>query len=92
MIRPLPICIGCAHFNQSEPGVMRCAAFPTGIPVEIAEGSVVHRREYPGDQGLRYEPRRVRHESNIMILKSTDYDANRRRNAYNDWDIEEEAS
>ena len=91
MVRALPICIGCAHFDQSEPAAMRCSAFPQGIPLDIAEGKVVHRKGYEGDHGLRYEPRRVRNESNIMVLKANEYDTSRRY-AYSDWSIEEEAS
>jgi hypothetical protein len=35
---------------------MRCAAFPEGIPAAIAEGSFVHTEEFPGDNGLRFDP------------------------------------
>ena len=56
MYDPLPICVGCVHFDgESSPPA--CAAFPAGIPKAIWEGDVVHRVAYEGDQGLRYAPR-----------------------------------
>ncbi len=33
-----------------------CAAFPDGIPDEIAYGSNLHLRPFPGDHGITYEP------------------------------------
>ena len=32
-----------------------CAAYPNGIPPEIAYGNVLHRQPYPKDQGIQYE-------------------------------------
>lgn len=32
-----------------------CAAFPDGIPEDIYPGGFDHRREYPGDHGIRFE-------------------------------------
>lgn len=32
-----------------------CAAFPDGIPEEIAYGDNLHTRPYPGDHGIQYE-------------------------------------
>jgi hypothetical protein len=33
-----------------------CAAFPNGIPEEIAYGPNLHIAPYPGDNGIQYEP------------------------------------
>lgn len=33
-----------------------CAAFPNGIPKEIAFGDNPHTDPYPGDNGIQYEP------------------------------------
>jgi hypothetical protein len=34
-----------------------CEAFPGGIPYEIQLGDFDHNYPYPGDNGLRYQPR-----------------------------------
>ena len=33
-----------------------CAAFPNGIPIEIAFGGNDHTSPYEGDNGIQYEP------------------------------------
>ena len=33
-----------------------CAAFPKGIPLEIWNGENDHAQEFPGDNGIRFEP------------------------------------
>jgi len=32
-----------------------CAAFPDGIPNEIAYGKNKHAKPFPGDHGIQYE-------------------------------------
>jgi len=32
-----------------------CTAFPDGIPYEIAYGSNLHLKPFPGDHGIQYE-------------------------------------
>ncbi len=47
------LCIACVHRHGAD-----CTAFPQGIPSEILFEGYDHRREYPGDHGIRFEVRR----------------------------------
>lgn len=62
MLTPKCFTRHCIHFQgvrqpdgteSSERPV--CAAFPNGIPDEIAYGSNLHKTPVPGDRGIRYE-------------------------------------
>ena len=48
-----PICNRCRHCR----GYGKCAAFPDRIPDAILNGEHDHREPYPGDNGIRFEPR-----------------------------------
>jgi hypothetical protein len=53
----IPQCINCKHLK--EPGAkdgFRCSAFPDGIPAEIRWNRRDHRKPYPGDHGIHFEP------------------------------------
>ena len=50
-----PLCIGCKHLHDGEWG-LPCDAFPNGIPEEIIGGEHDHRRPYPGDGSILFEP------------------------------------
>jgi hypothetical protein len=50
----LGICHSCAHRR----GLRSCDAF-TEIPVEILVGDKDHRLPYPGDNGIRYQPKEI---------------------------------
>jgi hypothetical protein len=53
----VPQCFDCKHlapWNPKEPP--HCAAFPDGIPLRILRNEQDHRKEYPGDHGVRFEP------------------------------------
>lgn len=52
-------CLTCVHFHEKglPGGFSGCEAFPEGIPFEIQTGDVDHSRPYPGDNGIRYEPK-----------------------------------
>ncbi|OJW20446.1 MAG: hypothetical protein BGO49_04355 [Planctomycetales bacterium 71-10] len=50
-----PICLRCRHFVDDRRWT--CAAFPRGIPGPILVMEADHREPYPGDGGIRFEPR-----------------------------------
>lgn len=50
-----PPCSTCKHRDPASPS--RCRAFPNGIPTQILLAKHDHRRPFPGDRGIRYEPR-----------------------------------
>lgn len=54
--RPAPACFECVHFRGRTEAGPTCEAFPGGIPDDIYFGGVDHRRPYPGDRGVRWEP------------------------------------
>jgi len=45
-------CRYCVHQRRGR----GCHAFPNGIPDEILGGDYDHRRPYPGDGGIQFEP------------------------------------
>lgn len=49
-----PMCSWCNRFNGYEP-IMTCRAYPEGIPQEIINNLVDHRKPYKGDHGIQYE-------------------------------------
>jgi hypothetical protein len=49
---------GVRHLDEEvgEPSEVNfCSAFPDGIPDEIAYGSNLHTKPFPGDHGFLYE-------------------------------------
>lgn len=53
-----PQCNDCKH--QHEPDGRRgifCDAFPDGVPLDIAFNIHDHTGPYPGDMGIRFEPK-----------------------------------
>ena len=53
-----PVCVLCKHLESatlSDPP-LRCAAFPEGVPAEVAAGKDDHTSSLPGDRGIRFEP------------------------------------
>jgi hypothetical protein len=62
----IPSCFDrdCKHFigvKQDEDGELServvCKAFPDGIPDEIAYGTNLHLKPFPGDNGIQFEKR-----------------------------------
>ena len=52
----LPSCAFCQRLSANRAGTWCCRAFPGGIPAALIEGRFDHRRPFPGDQGIRFEP------------------------------------
>jgi hypothetical protein len=54
---PLSPCQTCKHYYQNNPDdLLVCEAFPDGIPDPILSGEDDHRRTFPGDHGIVFEP------------------------------------
>ncbi len=47
-------CDLCKHINSDA---ISCKAFPEGIPIMILSNQVAHTKPYPGDKGIRFEPK-----------------------------------
>lgn len=52
-------CEVCAHYRQpkNNPWRLCCDAFPDGIPDDIVMEKHDHRKPFPGDNGILYEPK-----------------------------------
>lgn len=51
----VPQCLGCKRLVK---GSLKCEAFPDRIPDPILLNEHDHRRPYPGDGGVLFEPRK----------------------------------
>jgi hypothetical protein len=52
-------CEVCAHYRHAkyDPWRLCCDAFPDGIPREIRIEQHDHRKPFPGDNGILFEPK-----------------------------------
>ena len=54
------MCLECVHLldddEENPDAAPACEAFPGGIPDEIIRQGFDHRLEFPGDNGIRFEP------------------------------------
>jgi len=50
-----PACFDCLHFRGMVQGVVRCTAFPNGIPQELTTSRVMHNVPFPGDHGIQFK-------------------------------------
>lgn len=67
-IGPAPMCCFCKHLIENDEGRDACKAFPEGIPDEIYLEYYDHRKEFPGDKGIMFEPVEKRYVERINIL------------------------
>jgi hypothetical protein len=50
-------CLNCAHVMRPiRDRILRCEAFPEGVPDIIFRNEHDHRKPYRGDHGVRWEP------------------------------------
>lgn len=61
MTMGISMCWACKHSRGDSDeidGILTgtCDAFPDGIPLEIYAGGFDHRKEFAGDNGVRFEP------------------------------------
>ncbi len=57
MTLPVVQCASCKHFDRENRRSNTCSAFPNGIPLPIIQGDHDHRESFPGDNGIRFEPK-----------------------------------
>ena len=52
---PEPLCYECKHFDRYSIDILICTAYPKGIPDEILDGKIIHKKPYKGDNGIQFE-------------------------------------
>lgn len=71
MIGNPPVCYECKHFHEDSGMPYTCDAFPDGdgIPDEILVKGNPHTEPFPGDNGIRFEPKTSSVKKAIKALK-----------------------
>jgi len=64
--RGINLCKMCVHYRNDK----KCEAFPEGIPHEIWILKVLHKKPYPGDNGITYKPL-PEYDSSIENINAT---------------------
>ena len=58
-------CFSCRHLDRTtKPRLVKCAAFPMGIPQNIKDGTIGHLKPVEGDHGIQYAPLREELDAN----------------------------
>lgn len=52
---PTPLCVACLRLRDTDDN-LHCDAYPKAIPDQIVVNRFDHRRPYPGDRGICFEP------------------------------------
>jgi hypothetical protein len=48
-------CMHCEHYDRTDTPGNKCKSFPNGIPELIFYGTNLHKKPYPGDNGIVFE-------------------------------------
>ena len=48
-----PQCADCAYRDNED--LFRCLAFPQGIPADILQNKIDHKKPYKGDHGIQFK-------------------------------------